>query len=203
MKQNGTSKDAMRRLTVTALFAAVSTVLMLLEFPLPFLPDFLKVDLSDFPALIVSFALSPWHGALVCLLKNLLHLPFTATAGIGELNNLVIGILFVVPAGWIYRRKKTRAVAVWACLAGTMISGVLGGIVYNYFVGYPLYVKALLLPLEAILGMYRVILPSVSGLLPALLIFNVPLTVGKGLISTLITVFVYKKLSPILKGKNR
>ena len=73
----------------------------------------------------------------------------------------------------------------------------------NLFLVYPIYVK-LMLPEEAILGMYRDILPSVDSLWKAILIFNVPFTFAKGLISVAITFLVYPRLSPILKGtKNK
>ena len=34
------------KITYTAVFAAIATVLMYFEFPIPFMPPFLKVDLS-------------------------------------------------------------------------------------------------------------------------------------------------------------
>ena len=70
----------------------------------------------------------------------------------------------------------------------------------NYFLVYPIYIK-LMLPEEQIIGMYSAILPSVDSLWKAILIFNVPFTFVKGLISVAITFAVYPKLSPILKGK--
>ena len=196
MKQN----QSIRNLVVTAIFAAISAVLMYIQIGLPILPAFLKFDFSDFPALIVSFAVSPWHGALVCLLKNLLHLFTTTTAGVGELNNFIIATLFVVPAGIIYHRHKTRKTALIGSLTGTVSSAVLS-VVYNYFIGYPLFSAALGIPMGGIIGMYSVILPSSDTLLESLLIFNLPLTIVKGIVSTVITMLIYKRISPLLKGK--
>ena len=194
-------KNSLRNLVVTAIFSAISAVLMYIQIGLPILPSFLKFDFSDFPALIVSFAVSPWHGALVCLVKNLLHLFSTTTAGVGELNNFVIGAMFVIPAGLIYHRNKTRKTALLGSLAGTVSSGIVS-VVYNYFLGYPLFSAALGIPMEGILGMYTVILPSADTLWEALLIFNLPLTVVKGAISMGITMLIYKRISPWLKGKS-
>ncbi len=196
MKKN----NSVRNLVVTAIFAGISAVLMYIQIGLPILPAFLKFDFSDFPALIVSFAVSPWHGALVCLLKNLLHLFTTTTAGVGELNNFIIAALFVVPAGLVYHRKKTRKNAVLGSVAGTVSSGILS-VVYNYFIGYPLFSAALGIPMGGIVGMYSVILPSADTLLESLLIFNLPLTLVKGIVATLITMLIYKRISPWLKGK--
>ncbi len=193
-------KKSLRNLVVTAVFSGVSAVLMYIQIGLPILPAFLKFDFSDFPALIVSFAVSPWHGALVCLLKNLLHLFSTSTAGVGELNNFVIGALFVIPAGLIYHRNKNRKTALLGSVAGTVSSGIVS-VIYNYFVGYPLFSAALGIPMGAIVGMYTVILPSADTLWEALLIFNLPLTLVKGVVATGITMLIYKRLSPWLKGK--
>ncbi len=189
-----------RNLVITAIFSAVSAVLMYIQIGLPILPSFLKFDFSDFPALIVSFAVSPWHGALVCLLKNVLHLFTTTTAGVGELNNFVIGALFVIPAGVIYHRQKTRKNALIGSLTGTISSGVFS-VIYNYFLGYPLFSAALGIPMAGIVGMYSVILPTADTLWEALLIFNLPLTLVKGIVATLITMLIYKRISYWLKGK--
>lgn len=196
MKKN----PSVRNLAVTAIFSAISAVLMYIQIGLPILPSFLKFDFSDFPALIVSFAVSPWHGALVCLLKNLLHLFTTTTAGVGELNNFIIAALFVVPAGMIYHRNKTRKTALIGAATGTAVSAVLS-VIYNYFIGYPLFSAALGIPTAGIVGMYSGILPSADTLWEALLIFNLPLTLVKGIVSTLITMLIYKRISPWLKGK--
>ncbi|MBO5214408.1 MAG: ECF transporter S component [Clostridia bacterium] len=192
--------NSVRNLVVTAIFAAISAVLMYIQIGLPILPAFLKFDFSDFPALIVSFAVSPWHGALVCLLKNLLHLFTTTTAGVGELNNFVIAALFVVPAGLIYHWNKTRKTAFLGSIAGTLSSGFIS-VIYNYFIGYPLFSAALGIPMAGIVGMYSVILPSADTLWESLLIFNLPLTLVKGVVATLITMLIYKRISPWLKGK--
>ncbi|MBR5754046.1 MAG: ECF transporter S component, partial [Clostridia bacterium] len=93
------STSMVRKLTTTAVMAAIATILMYIEFPIPVMPAFVKLDFSELPALLTSFALGPWYGALVCLLKNLIHLPVTSSSGVGELANFLIGIFFVIPAG--------------------------------------------------------------------------------------------------------
>ena len=47
-------------------------------------------------------------GIAVCLIKNLIKLPSTSTAAVGELFNFVMGALFVGVAGFVYKRSKTR-----------------------------------------------------------------------------------------------
>lgn len=191
------STSTVRKLTTTAIMAAIATILMYVEFPIPIMPAFIKLDFSELPALLTSFALGPWYGALVCLLKNLIHLPVTQSSGVGELANFLIGICFVIPAGLIYQRVKTRKGALLGSLAGAVIMAVISFPI-NYFIVYPFYTN--FMPMEGIIGAYQAILPSIKGLTDALLIFNVPFTFVKGLLDVIITFLIYKRLSPVIKG---
>ena len=167
--------------------SAVSAILMMLSFNIPIMPAFIKMDFSELPALITAFSIGPVAGVIVCFIKNLINLAFTTTAGVGELSNFILGVALVLPAGLIYKKMKTRA----------------GAIPWNYFITYPAYIKILNFPLEAILGMYQKINPNVNGLLQALLIFNLPYTFCKGIVISLLTFLLYKRLSPIIKGKKK
>ena len=194
-----TKKKNLRMIAVTAIMSALSAVLMFVEFSIPIMPSFIKLDISDLPALITSFAFGPVCGVAVCLVKNLVHLFVTSTFGVGELSNFILGAIFVFVAGMFYKHHHNRKYALIGAMAGDLAMAVLCFFVNLLFV-YPIYIK-LMLPEEAILGMYRAILPSVDSLWKAILIFNVPFTFVKGLISVAITFIVYPKLSPILKGK--
>lgn len=205
MKQTNTnikvkkfSNQKIRMLTVTAILGAVAAVLQLLEFAIPIVPSFIKMDFSDFPALLASFALGPWSGVGVCLIKNLVKLLTTSSAGVGELSNFLLGCLMVVPAGLIYKRKKTRKAALIGTLIGVVcMTGM--SLFTNYYIVYPVY-AALIIPMDLILQAYQAILPRVTTLWQALLIFNAPFTFVKGMLSVLLTFLTYKSLSPILKG---
>ena len=186
-----------RYLVFTAVFSAISVVLMYLEISIPIVPSFIKFDFSDLPALVCSFAFGPLYGVLVCLLKNLLHLFASQTAGVGELANFIMGAIFAFTAGTIYKYHKTRGGAVISSVSAAFAMGILS-VPFNKFLIYPLYYK-LGLAKEAILGMYKAILPSVDSIFAALCVFNLPFTICKGLIVSLIAFFIYKPLSPILK----
>ena len=196
--QNSTSK--VRVLTGTAMLGAVAAVLMYLEFPIPIMPAFVKLDVSELPALIASFAYGPVSGILVCLIKNLIKLPSTSTAAVGALFNFVMGALFVGVAGLIYKRNKTRKGAIVGALLGALVMAVVS-VPYNYFIVYPAYVVMYHLPLDAIIGMYQAINPNVNGLLACLLVFNLPFTFVKGALDAVLCFLVYKPLSPILHGR--
>ena len=187
--QQSGSTSMVRKLTTTAVMAAIATILMYIEFPIPIMPGFIKLDFSELPALLTSFALGPWYGALVCLLKNLIHLPVTSSSGVGELANFLIGVCFVIPTGYIYQFHKSRKGALIGSLVGAVIMAVVSFPI-NYFIVYPFYTN--FMPMEAIVGAYQAIL----------LIFNVPFTFVKGMIDVVITFLVYKRLSPIIKGTN-
>ncbi|MEG2929845.1 MAG: ECF transporter S component [Oscillospiraceae bacterium] len=189
-----------RKMTSTAMLAAVSTVLMFFSFNVPLMPSFIKMDLSELPALIASFTFGPVAGITVCLVKNLVNVFFTTTGGVGELSNFLLGAAFVAPAGYIYKIKKTKKGAMIASLVGAGAMAVLS-VFSNYYVVYPVYTA--FMPMEAILGMYRAINPSVETLWDALIWFNMPFTFIKGMISVVVTMLIYKPLAPILKGGKR
>lgn len=190
------SSVSARALTVTAMLSAVACVLNMFDFPIPFLiPTFVKMDFSELPALLAAFSLGPVSGAVVCLVKNLVNLTMSSTNGVGELCNFLLGICFVIPAGLIYRHKKTRRGALIGALAGAAVMA-LCSVPVNYFISYPFYTA--FMPLDTIIGMYQKLIPSVDGLLACLVIFNAPFTLLKGLLDMVLAFLIYKPLSPLL-----
>lgn len=189
-----------RAIAATAMLSALAYVLMFIEVSLPMIiPSFIKFDLSDFPALVASFAYGPLSGIAVCFVKNLINFFLKSqTGGVGELSNFILGAVFIIPAGFAYKFKKTRAAAALGAVAGAFLSAVISFFT-NYYIVYPIYTK--FMPMEAIVGAYRAILPSIENLKQALLIFNVPFTFCKFAIVTVLTFLIYKRISPILKGK--
>lgn len=191
-----------RELTVTAMLCAVATILMFLDFSLPMvIPSFVKMDVSELPALLASFSLGPVYGIAVCLVKNILNVIFHgSTGGIGELCNFLIGASFVGTAGLIYRFHKTRKGAVIAALVGAVVMAVVS-VPVNYFLSYPVY-AAMFGGIDAIIAAYQELRPGTSGLMECLLVFNMPFTLVKGLLNAAICFLIYKPLSPILHGRH-
>ena len=198
MSNTTTSRNNVRYITVTAMLSAVAYVLMFIDFPIPFLiPSFIQMDISELPALIGAYAMGPMCGVLVCLVKNLLHLFITSTGGVGELSNFLLGVMFVLPAGIFYNRKKSKKNAVKGALIGAILMGLVS-IPVNYFLTYPIYYN--FMPETVILEAYRAIVPSMENIFQCLVCFNMPFTIVKGLVSVGITMLIYKHISPILKG---
>lgn len=195
-----TTSFNVRYMAVTAMLSAVAFVLQFFEFWIPFTPSFLKMDFSDLPALIGTFAFGPVCGILVSLIKNLLHLTVTTTGGVGELANFLLAVCFVLPAGLIYKKMRSRKGALIGSLTGAVIMA-LASVVINYFIVYPFY--TVFMPMEQIIEMYQLIIPSIDSLLKALLIINMPFTFIKALFSVIVTFVIYKHISPVLKGRHK
>ncbi len=188
-----------RNMTVTAMLSAVAFVLMFLDTAVPFMPSFIKLDLSELPALMAGFALGPVWGVVVCFIKNVLHLTISQTGGIGELSNFILGVSFVLPAALIYKHKKTKTNAIIGAIVGALIMGIIS-FPSNLFVVYPFYYN--FMPKEVIIEAYQALVPfaTIKSIEQCLLFFNVPFTFVKGMLSAIITILIYQPLSPLLKG---
>lgn len=178
----------------TAIMASLATALMYVEISIPVMPFFVKLEVSDFPALVAANIAGPVYGVLVCLIKCLLHLPVTYSGGVGELVNFVLGASFVLTSYYVSKAVKGKA--------GTLVGGVSGAAVMalisypmNYYVTYPVYSK--IMELEQIIAAYTEILPAIKDLPMALLVFNVPFNLVKGLLLTALSMLVYTALKPL------
>lgn len=183
------------------MLTAVAVVLQYIEVSIPIMPSFIKLDFSDLPELIGAFAYGPFAGVLIAFLKNIIHLAVSQSGFVGELSNFLLGATFALVAGFIYKLRKSKNIAL---IAGILASAAMAAISLplNTYIIYPLYYNILGFPEEAILAMYQVILPMVKSVPQALLIFNVPFTLIKGLINVAITMVIYKRISFLLKGNH-
>ena len=82
---------------------AIATVIYMVFPEINIVPgvSHLKVDLSDFPAILTGVILGPLHGILVEVVKNIIHLTRTTTVGIGEIMNIISVIISLIR----YRKK--------------------------------------------------------------------------------------------------
>ena len=187
-----------RTITITALLASISYILAFIEFPVPLSPSFARMDLSDIPALIGAFALGPATGVIIELIKNVLQLLSTSTAGVGELANFLIGASYVWIAGFIYKYKRTKKGAISAYIISSIVMGVVAMIV-NYFILLPLFET--FMPLDQLIASFSEFLPFIQTKLDVVLYNVLPFNIIKGLVVGLVTMVVYKKLTPVLKGE--
>ena len=192
-------KSLTTKLAVTGMLTALAIVLQYIEFPVPMLvPPFLKMDFSDLPELIAAFVIGPVWGVAVCFLKNLIHIPFGSTGGVGELSNFLLGAVFALTAGLIYQRNKTKKTALLACGLGSLAMAVFSFPI-NYLIVYPVYSNLWFGGnMGLIVDMYKLILPFSDSLEKCLVIFNVPFTLVKAIIVSVITMLIYKPLSRLV-----
>ena len=184
-----------------SMLSAVATVLMLLEFPLPFIaPSFYELDFSEVPALIGAFAMGPVAGVVIEAIKILLNffINGSITGGVGELSNFVLGVAFVLPAGLIYKRKKTKKSALLGIVLGGIFMVILGCF-SNAFIMIPLYSK--MMPLDAIIAQAAAIWPVIDSTFKFVLLCVVPFNIVKAALVTAVTMVIYKRISPIFKIK--
>lgn len=198
---NNKKFDLSTQLKIT-LLGVLAFIIMFLELPLPMFPEFLKIDVSDVPALMAGFALGPLAGVLVELLKNVLHLLRTSTVGVGELANFLIGVSLVVPSAIIYKRDKSRKNAIIGLLVGIVCMAIMGGLA-NYFILIPFYEKVMGFPVDAIVGMSAAVNGAIKDLPTLILYAIVPFNLIKGLVVSAVTVALYKYISPLLHKKHQ
>ena len=201
------NKLIVKTIALTGIMAALSTILRFLEFPLLFMaPEFLKFDFSDLPALITAFAAGPLYGVIVEAIKNIVMLPISKTAYVGELANFIVGSIFVFSAGFIYKLKRTRKTALTGMISGTVIMTVSAAFL-NYFFLIPffagLFIKDPSMDIrqktDIIVSLFTAVFPFIKDLFGAVLFSIVPFNILKGVVISIITFFVYKRVSDILK----
>ncbi|HMM19238.1 MAG TPA: ECF transporter S component [Selenomonadales bacterium] len=185
-------------LAKVGLLSAMSTILMFLDMPVPLMPLFLKLDISELPAVIAAFSMGPMAAVLVELIKNLLHIANTQTLGIGECANFLVGVAFLVPAGYVYRRRADYPGAVLALTLGT-VSMVFWASVLNYFVLLPVYQAVLHFPLDRIVALGSAANPHITDLKSFITLAIAPFNALKGFVISLCTVLIYRRVLPLLR----
>ena len=198
MKQN--NLFSIRNVVLMGMFGALSAVLMLFDFPIPFIaPSFYTLDLSEIPVLIGAFSLGPVAGAVIELVKILVRLVLkpTSTGFVGEFANVCIGCSLVLPAGLIYKFKKTKKGAIIGMVVGT-ISMALVGAVLNALIMLPFYSN--FMPLDSIIAAGAAINPAISNVWTFVFLAVAPFNLLKGFIVSLVTALIYKRVSIIIHG---
>lgn len=190
-----------KRLCVIAVCSAIAAVLHMLDFPLLFLaPEFYKLDFSELPVMLCGFYMGP-SAAVACeavkiLLKLLLK--GTSTAFVGDFANFAVGCSLVLPAVIVYHTKKSRASALWGLFTGTVVLTVFGS-AFNAIYLLPKFSQLFGLPLEAIIGMGSKINGGITSLQTFVLLAVAPLNLIKGVMVSVLTLLLYKKVArPLL-----
>lgn len=193
------SISSARYITVTAICAAISGVLMLITVPLFFAPSFYELDLSELPVLFCGFFLGPVAGVICELLKVLikLFLKGTTTAFVGDFANFAIGCSMVLPATILYHVKKSKKSAIAGLAAGTLTMTVFGSL-FNAVYLLPKFAVLYGLPLEAIIAMGTKVNGSITSVSTLVLFAVVPFNLLKGFVVSCLTFLLYKRVEKVL-----
>lgn len=192
-----------RKMAMVGMFSAIALILHIFDFSIPFLaPPFYRLDFSELPALIGAFAFGPVAGVLIESLKILLKLVIkgTSTAFVGDLANFVIGCSFILPASIIYDFKKSKKNAIVSCVIATLIITMVGTI-FNAVYLLPTFAVLYGMKLEDIIAMGTAVNSNINNVTTFAIIAVAPVNLIKGSMVSLLTLLMYKKISPILKSK--
>ena len=186
-------------ITYTAVFSCMAGVLMLLEIPLFFAPGFYKMDLSELPVLICTFYLGPVAGVICELLKVTVKLLLkgTSTAFVGDFANFAVGCSFVLPASIVYHTRPSRRRALVGLIVGTLVMTVFGS-AFNAIYLLPKFAQLFGMPLDAIIAMGTKVNASITSVSTLVLFAVVPFNLLKGIMISVITALIYKRVSPVL-----
>lgn len=192
-----------RKIAFIGMFSAIAAVLHIFDFPVFFAPEFYRLDFSELPALVGTFAFGPAAGVMIEFCKIVLKLitKGTSTAFVGDLANFIVGCSFLLPASIIYSFRKSKKSAIIGCIAGTVCITMVGTVL-NIVYLIPKF-SQLFMPLDKIIDAGRAINPAISNLNSFALFAVAPMNVIKGSVASLITMLIYKKLSPILKETSK
>lgn len=192
-----------RKITMIGMFSAIAAILHMLDFQVGFAPVFYKMDFGELPALIGTFAFGPVSGVMIEFCKIVIKLLFkgTSTAFVGDFANFVIGCSFILPASITYLFKKSKEMAIVSCVIGTLCLEVFGT-AFNAFYLLPAFSKLYGMPMEAIIKMGSDINPAINSVTTLVIFAVAPLNALKGGMVSVITLLIYKKLSPIIKRVN-
>ena len=199
-RMNTKRKMTTKMITQIGMLGAIAVVLMLFDIPLPFAPSFYKIDFSEVPILVGCFAMGPAAGALIELVKIVLNLVIngTDTAFVGEIANLIIGCALCVPAGIIYKRKKSKKGALIGMGVGILCMTVLGCFI-NAYILLPTYAAAFNMPIDSLVAMGTAVNANIQSLFTFVIFAVAPFNLLKGAQVSLVVLCIYKKISPILK----
>ncbi len=195
-----------RKIAMIGMFSAVAMLLHLFDFALPFAPFFYKLDFSELPILVGTFAFGPAAGVMMEFIKILLKLFIkgTSTAFVGDLANFVIGCSFILPASVIYAFRKNKKNAIIACITGTLVMTIFGT-AFNAVYLLPAFSRLYGLPLENLLAMGTAVNPLAQegNIVSFVAACVAPLNLIKGASVSIVTLLIYKPLSPIIKTGHR
>ena len=185
-------------LTKIAILSAMSVILYLFEFPLPLFPDFLKIDITDLPAIMGTLIAGPVAGIFIELIKNIIHaITLGHTNGIGEFANFFVGISYIIPLGLLIR-NKTKKSYILGSIAG-IITMLVVACFLNYYFLMPAYAELYGVSIQSLIDVAHKINPNITTLRDYVFFAVAPFNIIKAVLISLLGYLVYKSTKGILR----
>lgn len=190
-----------RKIAMIGVFSAIAMILMLFEFPLPFAPPFYEIDFSELPIMVGTFAFGPIAGVMMEFCKILLKLAIkgTSTAFVGDLANFIVGCSLILPASAVYEFVKAKKGAILGLILGTTCMTVFGTL-FNALYLLPTFAILYGTPIENLIAAGTKVNASITDITTFVCFAVAPFNLLKAGIVSIVTLVVYKPLSPIIKG---
>lgn len=190
-----------KTIAFVGLMGALSAVLMLLRFPIPFMPPFMSFDLSGVMEMLGGYMFGPGAAFGIILVKILLQLVIQGSfsLGTGEIQNLILSSCYVLPAVLLYYRKKTKKRAVVGMAVSTVLVSVVA-VFTNLYMIIPFYASLMGQRMEDFVAMCTAVNPMMKDTLTMAVFGIAPFNLIKYGATSIVTFLVYKKLSRFIKG---
>lgn len=200
-KEMESSRMKVKKIAFIGLMGAVSAVLMLLRFPIPFMPPFLSFDLSGVMEMMGGLMFGPMEALCIIVVKILLQLVMqgSMSLGTGELQNFILSSAYVLPAVLIYHRKKTKKSAIMGMTVSSVIVAVVA-VITNLYLIIPFYVKLFGMSMDDIISMCSAVNPAMKDTVSLVIFGLVPFNLIKYGATSVVTFIIYKRLSGVIRG---
>ncbi len=201
VRSGADSRMKVRTIAFVGLMGAVSAVLMLFRFPIPFMPPFMSFDLSGLMEMMGGFMFGPFAAVCIIIVKIMLQLVIQGSfsLGTGEIQNFILSSCYVLPALFVYHRNKTKKTAAAGMAVSTVFVSVVA-VFTNLYLIIPFYVKLFGMTMDDIIGMCTAVNPAMKNVMTMALFGILPFNLIKYGVTSIVTFIVYKRLSKLIRG---
>ena len=195
------SSSKVRKMVLTAILGGLSGVVMLMKFPLPFMPPFMEFEFAGVLEMIGGFALGPVAASFIILIKLIVKLVFVGSTSmlVGEFQNFLVSVAFILPAAIVYRKFKTKKSALSGMATGTILSTIVA-VTTNVFFIIPFYLKLMGIKMETLIAMTKAVSPLMDDPIGLVIWGIIPFNLIKNVVISAIVYIVYKKISKQIKN---
>ena len=172
-----------------AIFTALAFVTYCLIPEIPIFPgsaSFLKLDFSNVFIMLAGFMYGPIPALIITVIKELLHLPFGTTMGVGELANVIMTASYVLFPSILYRYKKGIKWVVLSLLIACVLQ-IVFSLLVNRFINFPFFIWMYKMPISA------------KAFFGTLWVYVLLFNVIKSVAISLVTLIIYKRIKYLFK----